>query len=443
MHVLLLATEFPPFTIGGLGTHLGHLVSGLSRHDLYFSILVGSQGNRQSIREHNREVLFLDPPDMTPLEGFFDRFYQHSAAIERKAISFFEEQRKLPDLIHCHDWLSFPCAERLRSRWDIPIISSVHCIDHPMSWRWGESSPRHVAEIEEAMRAKADLLIAVSNSVRDEVCRLSPAASSKIRTIHNGLSETADIPADATAWIQALQDQESNPDKQLVVFAGRLIPQKGVRFLLDAARILGRSREDVSIVIAGDYESGYGALLRGHTESDDELRKIVCFIGRLALPQLRALYRRARLAVVPSLYEPFGYAAIEAMAEGIPVIASACGGLPEIIEHRKSGLLLDLSLDERGFASVDPKQLAEYIVMLIDDTKTAKQYAEAGRLRVKEFFGAAQMAAETYQAYRDICAVGTVPPPAASVRTASGNTASPLHSPAQLRQQLCEDAAWV
>lgn len=252
------------------------------------------------------------------------------------------------------------------------------------------------------MCSRSDLLIAVSASVEDDVRTV--CADAKIAVIHNGAQPLPQPDAAAIAEVAAMLapaggDEVGTGKRKIVAFAGRLVPQKGLRYLLRAFQLIGTEREDIVLVVAGDGTDLHPHALRYVAERDPVLATSTRFIGKLSRPQLHALYERSAVAVVPSLYEPFGYAAIEAMAAGVPVVCSRMGGLAEIIEHDRSGALVDVSFDACGFARIDPRVLADAIVELVDDQERAMRYRESGRTRAAEFSGA-RMAEHTLRAYR-------------------------------------------
>jgi glycosyltransferase involved in cell wall biosynthesis len=403
MHILVLAHEFPPFTFGGAGTYLAQLADGLATADLRFTIAIGGCGAREAIVEANRQVHFVHA-DVDPLALGAEQFLRLSDAAADEIVQRCENDWGIPDLIHCNNWFTYRCGERLRARWGRPIVSTVHSLEHLFTPRWGIDTQAYIAELERAMCRSSDLLIAVSASVEDDVRRVR--ADAAVAVIHNGAAPWPALDPEAVAAIDGLlsapeEDMDAVRDRRLVVFAGRLVPQKGLRFLLHAFRAIGAFRDDLALVVAGDGIEPHTYALRYFAEHDPVLAANTRFVGKLDRLQLQALYARAAVAVVPSLYEPFGYAAIEAMAAGVPLIASRIGGLAEIVEHGRSGILVDVSIDGYGIARIDPAVLVEAIVDLVDDDAMAQRCRVGGVARAADFSGE-HMAARTLQAYRRV-----------------------------------------
>ncbi|MFZ5635063.1 MAG: glycosyltransferase family 4 protein [Pseudomonadota bacterium] len=414
MHILILALEFPPLAFGGAGTYLAQLADGLAAEDVRLTIAVGGWGSRESVVEANRHVHFLHP-DIDPLALGSEFFGLLSEGAAKEIVFRCESAWGIPDVIHCNNWFTYRCGEILRARWGVPLVSTVHSLEHLFTPRWGVDTQEHVALQEREMCRSSDLLIAVSASVEDDIRRV--CADATVAVVHNGAAPWPAPDPDADSALDALLSGGATDDatedgarsdasaavargaKKLVVFAGRLVPQKGLRFLLHAFREIGAARDDLLLVVAGDGIESHTYALRTFAERDPVLAANTRFVGRLDRPQLQALYARAAMAIVPSLYEPFGYAATEAMAAGVPVIASRMGGLAEIIEHDRSGILVEVSIDAQGHARIDPHALAAAIVALADDEAAAQRCREGGLARAADFTQT-RMAALTLQAYR-------------------------------------------
>lgn len=401
MHVLILAHEFPPVTIGGVATYLGQLANGLASEDMRLTIAIGGCGPRDTLVEANRQVHFVHA-DVDPLVLGSERFNLFSDGIADEVARRCESGRGIPDVIHCNNWFTYRCGRRLRERWGRPIVSTVHSLEHLFTPRWGVDTLGFIAELERDLCRTSDLVIAVSHSVAEDVRTLH--ADANVVAIHNGVAPWADADPDAVAAVAALCPVETAADGspvKTIVFAGRLVPQKGLRFLLHAFRRIATGRDDLRLVVAGDGMEDHTEALREFAAADPLLASMTRFLGKLDRPQLRALYARAAVAVVPSLYEPFGYAATEAMAAGVPLVASRIGGLAEIVEHDRNGLLVDVAIDPDGLARIDPDALAATIVDLVDDPAKAQCLREAGLARAADFSGT-RMVEQTLEAYRSL-----------------------------------------
>jgi glycosyltransferase involved in cell wall biosynthesis len=401
MHVLILAHEFPPIVIGGVGTYLEQLANGLASEDIRLTFMIGGCGPRDTIVEANRQVHFVHA-QVDPLVLGGEQFRLFSDGVADEVIRRCETSLGIPDVIHCNNWFTYLCGQRLRERWGVPIVTTVHSLEHLFTPRWGVDTLGFIGVLERELCRSSDLIITVSRSVADEVRLLNPEAD--VVVIHNGAAPWPEVDARADETVAALCPRTADgAQARLIVFAGRLVPQKGLRFLLHAFRRICAVRDDLRLVVAGDGVEDHTAALREFAATDPVLASTARFVGKLERAQLRALYARAEVAVVPSLYEPFGYAATEAMAAGVPLVASRIGGLAEIVEHDRNGVLVDVSFDQHGCARIDPDALAAAIVGLVDDPVRASRLREAGLARAAEFTGT-RMSDMTLQAYRSTAA---------------------------------------
>jgi glycosyltransferase involved in cell wall biosynthesis len=397
--IAMLSSEYPPFLQGGLGTHVHELVKGLTRRDHEIVVFAHAPCEADVQREGRVTACFVAPP---PGAGPTVSFREVMALNERlfdAAVEHFRRSGR-PDVLHCHDWYAFPAAARLRDCFGMPIVSTLHYLAIPYARRWGEETAPQVGQQERAICTGSDALIAVSEAMKRGIVNQHGVAADRVTVIHNGFDPAPFQQEIGAAELAALRTRFAPRGERLVVFAGRFIPMKGVAALLRSAALLAAERDDVAYVLAGELlPSPYVELHTGLARGNPRLRDRVHFPGRLERRDLVCLYRVARMAVVPSLWEPFGYAATEAMAAGVPVIASETGGLAEIIEPERSGLLVPLNLFQNGLFDVDVHRLAEAQRRLLDDDALAERLAAAGRERVLANFRFETMVERTAAVY--------------------------------------------
>jgi glycosyltransferase involved in cell wall biosynthesis len=163
-----------------------------------------------------------------------------------------------------------------------------------------------------------------------------------------------------------------------------------------------RQRCDVFFVISGEILLPcYGELIRSLVSSDELLRKHVIITGKLSRASLPLLYKQASLVVIPSLYEPFGYVALEAMAHRKPIVASAVGGLPEIVEHDRTGILVPVEKSRDGYIDIDSAAWSDAMTRVWDDPVLAQRLGENGYTKLIANFTAKQMAENVERLYHD------------------------------------------
>jgi len=188
--------------------------------------------------------------------------------------------------------------------------------------------------------------------------------------------------------------------EKVIFFAGRLNPQKGVSAIFASMPRVLENYPNVKYVFAGEPDSQHFARkVRELFDENPALKARTMLLGKLPRPKLTALYKIADVALVPSVYEPFGYAGIEAMAAGTPLIATAAGGLAEIVEHEKTGLSVPVHVAENGARTVDVAALVSATLRMLQDEEFARQMALAAADRVRKIFDLEPMVRATRAVY--------------------------------------------
>jgi len=243
----------------------------------------------------------------------------------------------------------------------------------------------------------------VSESMREIIQRTYRVADNRIRVIYNGMDPHPFInPTPKFEVIRRLRQAAAKSNEKIVLFAGRLNPHKGITALLDSASQVLAKYPNVRYLLAGEPDSREFAQKMQHMLNQHlGLRGKVILLGKIPRNQLAALYQIADLALVPSVYEPFGYASIEAMAAGVPVIASNVGGLAEIISHGRTGLLVTVHERVSEPHVVDVGELVAAQLTLLNDKRMAEQLGLAGRQHILDFFSREKMTQATVAVYRD------------------------------------------
>ena len=370
-------------TAGGTGTHVYELAQGLSKRQHQIYIL--------SLRPYE-EAFFLEPnitfcctPSAADYIAAINRLFEHSAP---------------PDIVHCHNLVCFPLASILCERFPCRLVSTVHGVVRPLADRLGCSAMPKAIKLETRLCLESQRVICVSHAVRHDVRAMYDVESSRLTTIYNGMDIAAfsNWAADTFRHESAKQQYAANGE-QVVVFGGRIDIQKGLGFLLEAAVQVCRRMDRVKYLIAGDKSSPYAhailAAVRRHL-SEEKMQ----FIGKVSRLELASLYAFAQLAVVPSLYEPFGYAAVEAMACGCPVVASDVDGLKEVIENGVTGQLVPMHKATIPWR-MDSAELVEAQCLLLNNSRLREQQARAAQSYVRSSFGLEVMSKRVDDVYQE------------------------------------------
>ncbi|MBE3556563.1 MAG: glycosyltransferase family 4 protein [Firmicutes bacterium] len=372
MHLLMLSWEYPPRVNGGLGSHIAGLSRALAEVGVDVSVLTRGE---IGVQRDDNGVHVVEVPLWGNLPAPEWGAWVAQANIAYLEAALAQWAGDPPDLLHAHDWTVALTTRALKHLWHRPLIATIHATEAGRNG--GLSSPlnRYIDAVERMLTYEATRVIVCSRAMVAEVQALFHVPEEKLAVIPNGVSlvEQNEFPmAHSTAT---------------VLYMGRLTYEKGIHVLIDAIGQIRHFFPDVQLLIAGD--GPYRAQLEAQAKATLDPQQ-VRFIGWVNGRQKSALLSQAAIAVVPSLYEPFGIVALEEMGAALPVVASRVGGLPEVIEEGVTGLLVPPG---------DSTALAEALTTLLRQPKWCETLGRAGRLRVLQHFSWHTVARETLQLY--------------------------------------------
>ena len=388
MRILHLSWEYPPEVYGGLGRHVRALAE--EQAALGHDVAVLTQWVKGAAREESVggvRVLRvpLDAPGVPDWRtDFIPWCFGFNTAVARAGIELSRQWR--PDVLHGHDWLVAQAAVIVRTATGVPYVTTVHATE---SGRMGGSivseQSTAIDATENWMVGLADGVIVCSDFMREEVASLFGRPRSAIAVIPNGI--------DADAWTttparrRAARSAYGSP---LIAFCGRLEVEKGVQTLIDALPAVRRRIPGVRAVIVGT--GGAEAALTSQVRRR-RLQDAVAFAGYVTDARMRAIVAAADVSAIPSLYEPFGFVALETMALGTPVVASRTGGLAEIVEDGRTGWLVDPG---------DSGALGRTLAEVLDDPAEARRRAAAAGAEVRTRFSWRAIAERTAAVYGSV-----------------------------------------
>ncbi len=396
MRIDIVSKEFPPSIYGGAGVHVAELTRVLaSRADL----VVHAFGEPRERDYHGAAVRSYPNP-----QGFeAENGAVQTLATDLTMVGAFEGA----DVIHSHTWYANMAGHLGKLMHGVPHVLSAHSLEPLRPWKaeqlgggyaissWAESTAYH----------GADAVIAVSDGMRRDILACYPDVDpAKVHTVHNGIDTQVWTPQTGTG---ALEKYGIDPGKPSVAFVGRITRQKGVPHLLRAALQLPPEVQLVLCVGAPDTPelasevNGLIAQLRGQREG------VVVIEGMIPRHEVMEILTSATVFACPSVYEPLGIVNLEAMACGTAVVASAVGGIPEVVEDGATGLLVHVEqvadgtgtpVDEDGFAA----DFAAALTRVLEDPEQARRMGEAGRRRAVEHFSWDTIAERTLEVYRSV-----------------------------------------
>lgn len=351
--VLILSWEYPPVIEGGLARHVRKLSEQLVRDGVEVHVLTRGGGHLAEHEERHGVLVHRVAEPEFP-RGDVDAFI---AWVERMNADMGVAGLELGggfDLVHSHDWLVAAAARRLARRWRVPWLVTVHATEYGRHQGWVHKHPQsHIHGVERRMVRGADRVITCSAYMREHVAGAFGIAARRVTVIPNGIDPTDLQPV---ADLPRLRARFAAPDEKLVLLVGRLVYEKGFHLALEAMPALIERIGGVRFLVAGTGTA--------ESELKAQARKLGLsrhgtFIGWTGDDVLHSLYRIADLCVVPSIYEPFGLVALEAMASGCPTIVADTGGLREVVPAGQKVGLRFRARDSSSLTRMAEKLLAD------------------------------------------------------------------------------------
>lgn len=384
MRVGLLTREFPPDVYGGAGVHVEFLAREL---ETLVDVDVHCWGNGAAGDGPTRHQAW------DSLDGANDALRTFSVDLSMAAAL------TGCDLVHSHTWYANLAGHIGKLLYGIPHVMTAHSLEPLRPWKAEQLGGGYALSgwAERTAVESADAVIAVSRGMRTDILTCYPAIDpAKVRVVHNGIDTDLYRPVPGTDVLERLG---IDPQRPYVLFVGRITRQKGVPHLLRAAKELDPSAQLVLCAGAPDTPQ-IDAEFRTLFEELSRAREGVTWIPEM-LPreQIVQLLTHARLFVCPSVYEPLGIVNLEAMACGTPVVASAVGGIPEVVADGSTGLLVPYG--EKEPAAFEAR-LAQALNALVTDPRTATRMGAAGRDRAVKEFGWDAVARRTTRVYEEL-----------------------------------------
>ena len=388
MRVAVLTREYPPEVYGGAGVHVTQLIEQLAKLVDVDVQCFGAPRNAPGVRAYQ-------PWPAIP-SGRADEAALQAISVDLPMAS----GCRGADVVHSHTWYANLGGHLAKLLHGIPHVMTAHSLEPLRPWKEEQLGGGYALSLfcERTAVEGADAIVAVSTGMRDDILATYPSVSpDRVVVIHNGIDTDAWRPRPGTG---ALERVGIDPERPSVVFVGRISRQKGVEHALAAAESI---RTDAQVVLcAGAPDTPeIGAEMRGRAASLADRRGGVVWIEEM-LPRtdLTEILTAATVFLCPSVYEPFGLTNLEAMACETAVVATAVGGIPEVVVEDVTGHLVPHVADAAAFAAA----LAGRVNVLLDDPGRATAMGRAGRLRAIEHFGWPAVATRTVGLYEKLLA---------------------------------------
>jgi glycogen synthase len=416
MRIAILTNEYPPHVYGGAGVHVEYLTRELARIDGGRHTVTVLAFGDQAVRAGNLTVRGVGPPAALPAQD--PRHARFLETLGRDLVM--AGSLRDVDVVHCHTWYTHLAGCLVKQLTGAPLVLTTHSLEPHRPWKAEQLGTAYRASswVEKTAYQNADGVVAVSHSMRDDVHTLYGVPRERIRVIHNGIDLDEYRP---TRDPSVLLRYGIDPGRPYLLFVGRITRQKGIVHLLGAIPHLRPGVQVVLCAGAPDTEEiGREVAQKVEQVRHTSANPIVWVARVVPKADLIPLYSQAAVFVCPSVYEPFGIINLEAMACGTPVVASAVGGIPEVVEPGRTGLLVPLQPRGPGdFEPMDPdrfaRDLASAVNGLLDDPALRQAMGAQARARVERHFSWASVARRTCAFYREVGAAdpeAANPPPA-------------------------------
>jgi alpha-maltose-1-phosphate synthase len=397
MRVGLMTREYPPHVYGGAGVHVEYLSRELAK---LIEVEVHCWG-KQRADEGNLHVIGDEPP-VEVTAGSEAKF---KTAVDALALNL-SQMKELGsiDVVHTHTWYASMAGFLAKKLYGIPFVLTTHSLEPLRAWKAEQLGSGYAMSswMERTAILDADAIIAVSNGTKADILRAYPQVdAAKVHVIYNGIDLKEYQKTSAT---DALVEYGVDPSVPYVLFVGRITRQKGVVHLVDAIKYLPKGTQVVLCAGAPDTPE-IAQEMRAKVEAARGAGGNIVWIEKMVTkPEAIELYSNCRVFCCPSVYEPFGIINLEAMACGAPVVASATGGILEVVKDGETGYLVPFDADPVTSFPVDgekfSRDLAARLTDLMADPARCAQFGAAGRRRVEETFAWEAIARQTVELYR-------------------------------------------
>jgi starch synthase len=398
MKALFLTNEFPPNVYGGAGVHVDYLSHELAK---LMDVEARTFGEQDISEPHLRALGFpLDASSYTcpkPLKSVF-------GAVQR--CLDFNTANVDADIVHCHTWYSHFGGILAKLNYDIPMVLTVHSLEPLRPWKREQLAGGYNFScwVEKTAMEMADAIIAVSQGTKADVLRLFNVPEEKVRIIFNGIDLDEYKKVEST---EALKKYGVDPAKPFVLFVGRIARQKGIVHLARAIRYMDPGFQVVLCAGAPDTPEIAEEMKKAVNEVRSTREGVIWIEEMVNKSTVYELYSHAAVFCCPSIYEPFGIINLEAMACETAVVASAVGGIPEVVVDGETGYLVPIDqMDESPFEPRNPDQFARDLAVKINelmaDPAKREQFGKAGRRRAESVFSWNAIAKQTADLYAEL-----------------------------------------
>ena len=399
MKVLFYTREFPPYVYGGAGVHVEYLADELSK---LMEVDVRCFGDQDS---QNGNLTVKGFPYEN--DAFNDSNSKLKAVFQTLSTCIqMNAKDSHADIVHCHTWYAQFAGIVAKLCYGIPLVITTHSLEPLRPWKREQLGRGYDASswVEKTAIEMADAIIAVSKETKDDVLKYFNVDESKIKVIYNGINLQEYVVTNETSTLKAYGIDQTKP---YVLFVGRITRQKGIIHLVNAIKYIDPETQIVLCAGAPDTPDIAKEMEESVAEVKKTRKNVIWIDKMLNKKEVIQLYSHADVFCCPSIYEPFGIINIEAMACKTAVVASAVGGIKEVVVEGETGILVPLEQQTMApFEPVNPdkfsRDLANGINKLIKNKELRETMALNGRKRVEDYFDWTAIAKQVENLYESL-----------------------------------------
>ncbi|MDN5294346.1 MAG: hypothetical protein PWQ31_1651 [Eubacteriales bacterium] len=386
MKILMFSWEYPPRNVGGLARHVYYLARALVRQGVAIHVITVGEDDLPPYRKEAGVEVHRVRPYHLPAPDFRTWVLHLNLAMLEYAGRLLRAEKV--DAVHAHDWLVAYAGRAVKHGWRLPLLATIHATERGRNQGLYTDEQRYISDVEWWLTYEAWRVIVCSHYMKGELEGFFQVPADKIRVIPNGV----EVEEFRYRWqdLEEVRRRYAPYGEKIVFFVGRLVQEKGVHLLIEAAPRILAVYPGTRFLIAGQ---GPREEYLKHLTFSRGLGDRFLFLGYVEDRVRDLLYRVADVAVFPSLYEPFGIVALEAMALGTPVVVSDTGGFAEIVNHGVNGM---------KFYNGSAQSLADNVLTVLGSAELRERLRAEGLKTVREKYSWDAVARKTAGVYREV-----------------------------------------
>jgi glycosyltransferase involved in cell wall biosynthesis len=386
MKILVLSWEFPPRIVGGIARHVAELYPELAKFGHEINLITVKFG--QAPMYEVVEGVKVHRVPVGDSDNFFHWVVNMNESMGSHGGKLIAEEGPF-DIIHAHDWLVADAAIALKHTFKIPLIATIHATECGRHNGIHNHQQQYIHQKENDLAYNAWRIIVCSNYMRYNIEISLASPRDKIDVIYNGIRWEKKPSKQDFDW-QNFRRHFAKDEEKIVYYVGRMTPEKGISVLIHAApKIAYEMGGNVKFVAVGGGKTDYWKQEAWDCNISDKFY----FTGFLSDEKLDKFQAIADCAVFPSLYEPFGIVALESFAARVPVVVSNTGGLPEVVQHGKTGIVTEVG---------NPESLAVGILKVLKAPDYATSLVKNAYQDLKSRFGWPELGRQTEKVYLQV-----------------------------------------